>query len=299
MNKIWLTSDLHLGHDRQFIWGPRGFNSVEEMNEAIVSRWNERVAPEDDVYILGDLMLGENEIGINYLRQLNGRIHVVLGNHDTPTRQAIYLEMPNIVEVEWAIMLNYKKYHFFMTHFPCMTGNLEKETLRQMTLNLYAHTHQKTNFYEDRPYMYHVGCDSHNCCPVLLDDIIQEMKDKSIKTDMYETLMDKWMRCNKCVFNYPECGFDDRKRVCPKYIPAEWLNKTPDIDAYCGDCEKRDNCRGPSLEDGCPPEMERTNRVETIRCDKCIYRDFFCGYTDYNGDCPQYKRDQPDGGYYG
>ena len=178
MSNIWLTSDLHLGHDREFIWGSRGFDSAEEMNEAIVSRWNERVAPEDDVYVLGDLILGENEIGINYLRRLNGRIHVVLGNHDTPTRQAIYLEMPNIVEVEWAIMLPYKKYHFFMTHFPCMTGNLEKETLKQMTLNLYGHTHQRSNFYEDRPYMYHVGCDSHDCYPVLLDDIIQEMKDK-------------------------------------------------------------------------------------------------------------------------
>ena len=178
MSKIWLTSDLHLGHDRQFIWGPRRFNSVEEMNEAIVSRWNERVAPEDDVYVLGDLMLGENEIGINYLNQLNGNIHVVLGNHDTSTRQALYkADAHKIVEVKWAIMLNYKKYHFFMTHFPCMTGNLEKETLKQMTLNLYGHTHQKTNFYEDRPYMYHVGCDSHNCYPILLDDIIHEMKD--------------------------------------------------------------------------------------------------------------------------
>lgn len=47
-----------------------------------------------------------------------------------------------------------------------------------MTLNLYGHTHQTTNFYEDRPYMYHVGVDSHNGYPVLLDDIIEQMKIK-------------------------------------------------------------------------------------------------------------------------
>ena len=33
-------------------------------------------------------------------------------------------------------------------------------------------------FFEDRPYMYHVGVDSHNGFPVLLDDIIEEMHDK-------------------------------------------------------------------------------------------------------------------------
>ena len=35
MSKIWFTSDLHFCHDRDFIYGPRGFKSVQEMNEAI------------------------------------------------------------------------------------------------------------------------------------------------------------------------------------------------------------------------------------------------------------------------
>ena len=47
MSKIWLTSDLHFGHDREFIWGPRGFKNVNEMNEAIIKNWNAVVAPED------------------------------------------------------------------------------------------------------------------------------------------------------------------------------------------------------------------------------------------------------------
>jgi calcineurin-like phosphoesterase family protein len=56
-----------------------------------------------------------------------------------------------------------------------MTGNLERESLKQMTLNLYGHTHQAKNFYNDMPFMYHVGVDSHDCCPVCLDDVIEEM----------------------------------------------------------------------------------------------------------------------------
>lgn len=177
MGKIYLTSDLHLGHDREFIWGSRGYESITEMNLDYVIKWNTTVSDDDDIYILGDLMLGDKS-NIKYLEQLKGKIHIVLGNHDTSTREEMYRELPNVVEVECAIRLNYKKYHFFMTHYPCMTGNLEKESLKQMTLNLYGHTHQATNFYEDRPYMYHVGVDSHNGYPVLLDDIIFEMNNK-------------------------------------------------------------------------------------------------------------------------
>ena len=47
-----------------------------------------------------------------------------------------------------------------------------------MTLNLHGHTHSKDMFYEDRPYMFNVAVDAHNCYPVLLDDIIEHMKNK-------------------------------------------------------------------------------------------------------------------------
>ena len=227
MGKIFVTSDLHFSHDREFVWKVRGFNSVQEMNEAYIKRWNSVVSDDDDVYVLGDLMLGPNEIGINCLKQLKGRIHIACGNHDTPTRRSLYLEQPNVWSLEWAFMLPYKKYHFFMTHFPCMTGNLEKESLKQMTLNLYGHTHQKTNFYEDRPYMYHVGVDSHNGYPVLLDDIIQEMKDKVKECiDFLDevpaaagnpSVKSVESRCYKCTFDMNTCGRSDYYGDCSAY----------------------------------------------------------------------------------
>ena len=59
MSQIYFTSDLHLCHDRGFIYEPRGFNSIEEMNNAIVENWNSIVTNEDNVFILGDLMLND------------------------------------------------------------------------------------------------------------------------------------------------------------------------------------------------------------------------------------------------
>lgn len=174
---IYLTSDWHFGHDREFIWKARGYSSVEEMNEDQIDKINSLIKPEDDLYILGDLMLGDTDKGMECVKCIKGNLHIILGNHDTQNRQEKYKEL-NAEILGWASVLNYRKYHFYMSHFPTLTGNLEKESLHQMTLNLFGHTHQTTNFYEDMPYMYHVGVDSHNGWPVLLDDIIEQMKIK-------------------------------------------------------------------------------------------------------------------------
>ena len=182
--KIWFTSDLHFNHDREFVWKVRGYESVYEMNEAIVERFNSVVQPGDDVYILGDLCLGGGGPAIladnkALIERLNGRLHIIRGNHDTEPRVRMYETCANVVDVvKWADMLRYKGYHFYLSHFPTLTGNLEKESLKQCTCNLFGHTHQITNFHLDMPYMYHVGVDSHNCYPMNLDDIIEEMKAK-------------------------------------------------------------------------------------------------------------------------
>lgn len=178
MGKIFLTSDLHFGHDREFVWKVRGYSSVSEMNAEQVRKWNETVSDEDDIYLLGDCMLGSTD-NIEFMKQLKGKIHICLGNHDTSTREKMYRELPNVVEVsEVGIRLNYRKYHFVLTHYPMLTGNLEKESLKQMSCNFYGHTHQISNFYNDMPYMYHVGVDSHNGYPVDIDVAIEEMHQK-------------------------------------------------------------------------------------------------------------------------
>lgn len=183
MSKIWITSDWHFNHDREFIWKARGCNSVQEMNEAIIKNHNACVQPEDTVYVLGDCCLGGGDSNIleankSLIEQLNGKIHIIRGNHDTDRRVAMYESCKNVVSVLYADMIHYKGYHFYISHYPTLTSNLEKESLKQCTCNLFGHTHQTTNFHMDMPFMYHVGMDSHSLCPVLLDDAIEEMKMK-------------------------------------------------------------------------------------------------------------------------
>lgn len=175
---IWLSSDLHFGHDREFIYKPRGFNSVDEMNEAIVERFNKLVRPGDDLYLLGDLCLGDPEKAMEYLNKLNGRKYIIYGNHDTDRRKSMFWKLDNVANCADALSFKYGKYHFYLSHYPTITGNLQNENLAKMMLNLYGHTHQTSNFFHDLPYCYHVGVDSHGCYPVDLDMIIRDMEAK-------------------------------------------------------------------------------------------------------------------------
>lgn len=181
MSKVWFSSDTHFCHDRGFVYEPRGFSSVEEMNEAIVQRWNSVVAPEDTVYLLGDVMLNDNVKGIEFLKQLNGQIHILNGNHDTKSRIALYADCPNVIDTNiYAWVIEYRGgYTFYVSHYPTMTSNLDNDApLKKHVINLYGHTHQKTNFYQDTPFMYHVGLDSHDCYPVEIETIIADIYSK-------------------------------------------------------------------------------------------------------------------------
>lgn len=177
IGKIYFIADPHLNHDRDFIYKPRGFNSVEEMNEAIIERWNSVVGEDDDVYVLGDFFLGTDENFIkSTILKLHGFIHIIRGNHDTDAKMRIYRE-GHTCEVVDAKFLKYKKKMFFLSHYPTLTSDLQTEP-KKYVWNLFGHTHSKDKFYLGRPYMYNVAADAHNCTPVCIDTIIEDINAK-------------------------------------------------------------------------------------------------------------------------
>ena len=171
---VFVTSDLHFCHDREFIWGARGYADVNEMNEAQVRKWNEVVTDEDEVWVLGDLMLGDFEKGLSYLKQLKGKIHVCLGNHDTSKREQAYRDLG--WDVQLCARMKYKKISFDLSHYPTITHNIDEKELWQVVVNLYGHIHQTSNFYHDDPWMYHVGVDSHDGYPVSMDQVLADIR---------------------------------------------------------------------------------------------------------------------------
>ena len=163
-----------VSHNREFVWGARGYADVNEMNEAQVRKWNEVVTDADEVWVLGDLMLGDFEQGLSYLKQLKGKIHVCLGNHDTSKREQAYRDLG--WDVQLCARFKYKKISFYLSHYPTITHNIDEKELWQVVVNLYGHTHQTTNFYHDDPWMYHVGVDGHDGYPVSMDQVLADIR---------------------------------------------------------------------------------------------------------------------------
>lgn len=173
--RVWVTSDSHIGHNKEFVYASRGFESPEEMGEAIVRRWNYNVRDEDIVYVLGDVVMGSVDEGVELLSRLNGNLYIIRGNHDDDKKIEKYMTAPNVVSANsWGELVKYRSTQFYMSHFPAVTMAPGEER-KYPIWSLHGHTHQKTNFNEN-PHVYHVGMDSHNCSPVLLEDIYNEMK---------------------------------------------------------------------------------------------------------------------------
>lgn len=173
INNTWITSDLHLGHDRDFIWGPRGFNSVEEHDTEIIRLWNETVPKDANVYVLGDLILGDTEAGLEKLKQLNGNIYITIGNHDTDSRIEDYLKQDNVMMVQMGYRFNIKKMAFIFSHYPTIVTNIGQE---KPIINLCGHSHTQDRWLHAEHGCYHVELDAHDNKPVLLADIIADIK---------------------------------------------------------------------------------------------------------------------------
>lgn len=96
---IFYTSDSHFGHENVIRYCARPFKDVDEMNRALIDRWNAKVAETDDVYVLGDFAFRCKTSPLSIIRNLNGRKHLVIGNHDH-TRMKDAAALTAFVEAE-------------------------------------------------------------------------------------------------------------------------------------------------------------------------------------------------------
>lgn len=171
----YFISDLHIGHDKEFLWEKRGFKSIEEHDTQILLTWNSIVSPEDTVYILGDLCMGRDEKEWNRIfKNLNGYKNVIYGNHDTVTKLSKYVNEYGMHLLGYADMYKFKKMKFYLSHYPTMTGNYQEQ--KHPVWNLSGHTHSKNKFENGQYNVYNVAADAHDCKPVSIERILKDIK---------------------------------------------------------------------------------------------------------------------------
>jgi calcineurin-like phosphoesterase family protein len=175
--KVWLMSDLHIGHDREFVYEKRGFQSIEEHNQTLIENIKACVGENDDFYILGDLTLGDLDAAAALLRQIPGHVHVILGNHDTDRRVEFYESLG--WDVQFATVIRYGKQRFYLSHYPTDTANPGEDKLSLATLSVSGHTHSNSIWQQNASY--NVCPEAHNNRPVSIEKILSDFMDKYVQ----------------------------------------------------------------------------------------------------------------------
>ena len=168
---VWFTSDQHYGHTNIIRFCDRPFATIEEMDEALVARYNALVKPDDTVYHLGDFSFAKDPAGV--FRRLRGRKFLILGNHDWGKRERA------LRQLGWGWV---KDAHFL---------KLGRQPAERIWLSHYAHRvwpkshhgscHLHGHSHGDLPEWGRstdVGVDAWDYAPVHLDTILARLKDR-------------------------------------------------------------------------------------------------------------------------
>lgn len=90
MANTYFTADLHVGHYNVLRLCNRNFSSITEMEHTFIANHNSIVTDKDEVWNLGDIGYRcDPEHIYDFLKKLNGRFRIILGNHDKVFRQGI------------------------------------------------------------------------------------------------------------------------------------------------------------------------------------------------------------------
>lgn len=116
-DKLFFTSDTHFGHENIMKFTTRKFDTIEDMNDYIIERWNE-VVPEDGVVIhCGDVSWRGKEYTEGIIKKLNGKIILIQGNHDNIKICTIFDEYYDMVKID-ALNDNNERIQIHACHYP-------------------------------------------------------------------------------------------------------------------------------------------------------------------------------------
>ena len=140
----YYIADCHFFHAvLNFAMDKRGFDTVEEMNEVMIERWNQKVRKNDEVVILGDFSWGKGEETNEVLRRLNGKLFLIQGNHDRFLKDKNF----NLDRFEWVKQyaeLSDEGRKVILSHYPMPFYNYQyrlDDDGKPKSYMLYGHVH--------------------------------------------------------------------------------------------------------------------------------------------------------------
>lgn len=172
MDNIWFIADTHFSHSNIIRYCNRPFENTREHDQTLIANWNRVVSPTDAIYHLGDFGFGSKGYMISILKQLNGRIFFLKGNHDKAVKKPEpsayfqfmkdYYELPiqdpdignhKIVLCHYAFEVWNKK-HFGSWHLHGHShGNLPSPNIKRLDVGVDVHNYTPISYEEVKEIM--------------------------------------------------------------------------------------------------------------------------------------------------
>ena len=173
---MFVSSDWHFFHDKvlDFQSHTRPHSTLKEMHEAYIDHWNSCATKRGvKMWHVGDFSFGLEDETEEVIKQLQGDITFIVGNHDRSyTRQV----MEKYGRVVWYDEVKYQKHFFILSHYPMLTWNKS----HRGSIMLHGHEHGNLVHTEnDRGKTMDVGIDVHGRF-LHFDEIIETMKTREL-----------------------------------------------------------------------------------------------------------------------
>lgn len=174
--RLFVVSDTHFSHNRDFILNKRGYNTIKDHDEGLIQKWNETVSQSDTVIHLGDFILGagqkSKEKFYELINRLNGNIVYLYGNHNaglTPVyREIIQEKYGDGVDEVYPLTIETKggsftyRGHNLLIKVEKYVPNLTPKQVRHLFCSHFAH---RIWIDSHKGYVWHLCGHSHGSDP--------------------------------------------------------------------------------------------------------------------------------------
>ena len=173
---IFFTSDLHLGHERALSDRPE-FRDIREHDEFLIEQWNKKVTKKDEIYILGDLSFRSPHPIEHYLSRMNGRKHLIIGNHDGYWMHHVADLSEHFESVEHLKIIKFEKKRITLCHYPMLEWPGSRYVESGSSFLIHGHIHGDTHSPAYRhiryfqPHALNAGVDVNHFQPVTFAEL--------------------------------------------------------------------------------------------------------------------------------
>lgn len=167
---IYLISDTHFGHKNIIRYCDRPFKDVNEMDAAMIEKWNSVVKGSDTVIHVGDFAFLNDKRQKEVLAQLNGKKILVRGNHDFQAEIMLANGFDFVVE---SMVIANQGTRYLLSHYPIDPDNARQSILNEIgaAAHIHGHVHNKTGVYYAQRSI-NVSCENLDYVPRTIPELI-------------------------------------------------------------------------------------------------------------------------------